>query len=436
MSSKVSVSSDELSDGEDNIDFRGVTLHNKYVAIKEIGSGAFSAVWLAHNIQTKEYCAIKIQNVDDIDEGESEVEILKKIRKEKSPYFNNLIEHFKYKSEKGIHICMVFELLAGSIYDVLKAEKISYENIKYIMKQLLTAVDILHRKLNIIHTDLKPENMLLVGISKKNLDVIEKCRQHQHMFKDIQKHNKRKQLKNKLDNLLSDTESGSDEDDTDSSTDTDDSDHRSDISFDDYQEVDLLSDSPDEDSDKKVVSKIDKKYVERCNIRLTDFGNCCDYKDKSNNEIQTRYYRAPEVILKTEFDEKSDIWSIGCILYELLTGKILFNPAKKRGFNRDRNHILDIQKLLGKIPDSLLNRSLKKNDFFRQDGLMKGLPTFEYYPIEKRLKDKMPKIPKDFDLLLDFIKKLFEIEPNARVSAETALAHPWLINPTLQPYNK
>ncbi len=40
--------------------------------------------------------------------------------------------------------------------------------------------------------------------------------------------------------------------------------------------------------------------------------------------VQTRSYRAPEVILGCPYDEKIDIWSIGCIIAELYTGRMMF----------------------------------------------------------------------------------------------------------------
>ena len=52
-----------------------------------------------------------------------------------------------------------------------------------------------------------------------------------------------------------------------------------------------------------------------------------NFKEKKNT-FQTRYYRSPEVILGLDFNKKIDLWSLGCKLYELVTGKILFYTCK------------------------------------------------------------------------------------------------------------
>ena len=62
----------------------------------------------------------------------------------------------------------------------------------------------------------------------------------------------------------------------------------------------------------------------KTSIRLIDFGCSC-YEGKTiYSYIQTRYYRAPEVVLNLDYDSKIDIWSLGCVLYEMCTGKVLF----------------------------------------------------------------------------------------------------------------
>lgn len=58
--------------------------------------------------------------------------------------------------------------------------------------------------------------------------------------------------------------------------------------------------------------------------KLIDLGNAVRKQVRSHSTIQTRPYRAPEVLLNCEYDEKSDIFSAGCTIFELLTGYFLF----------------------------------------------------------------------------------------------------------------
>mmetsp|Transcript_45887 Transcript_45887/g.33647 ORF Transcript_45887/g.33647 Transcript_45887/m.33647 type:complete len:109 (-) Transcript_45887:677-1003(-) len=60
-------------------------------------------------------------------------------------------------------------------------------------------------------------------------------------------------------------------------------------------------------------------------VKIVDFGSCCRWEENYYTYIQSRSYRAPEVILRYEkYDGKIDVWSLGCIVSELYTGKILF----------------------------------------------------------------------------------------------------------------
>merc|ERR1712008_17371 len=62
-------------------------------------------------------------------------------------------------------------------------------------------------------------------------------------------------------------------------------------------------------------------------IKLIDFGSAVMHANgaKHSHLIQTRHYRAPEVVFKLEWSYYADIWSLGCILVELVNGKMLFN---------------------------------------------------------------------------------------------------------------
>ena len=174
MSSSDTYSSDDEYYGNNGNLFFNEILKKEYLLIKKIGYGAFSSVWLSYNYISKKFYAIKIQNSEDYDEGKLEVKILNKLQEINSNYINNLIDSFIEIKNKEKYICMVFELCVCNIYQVIRHDrnKLSIEQIKNIIKQILLAIIELH-KLGYYHTDLKPENILLKGLNPIHKNIID-----------------------------------------------------------------------------------------------------------------------------------------------------------------------------------------------------------------------------------------------------------------------
>lgn len=122
------------------------------------------------------------------------------------------------------------------------------------------------------------------------------------------------------------------------------------------------------------------------------------------------------------------MWSVACLIYELLTGEILFDPSKKRRMNRDRYHIYNMISLLGKIPDYLINSSKNKSVFYKKNGLLKNVSEIKYTPlyaiINKKLSDKNY-AKEEIYLTIDFMYKLLDYDPFKRPSPKNALDHKW-----------
>lgn len=182
------------------------------------------------------------------------------------------------------------------------------------------------------------------------------------------------------------------------------------------------------------VKLIDPQIINNINIKLSDFGNC-RHTPYNNFDIQTRYYRAPEIILEYKYNECCDMWSVGCIIYELLTGEILFDPDKTSRANSDRHHIYDMICLLGRIPDYILNQSHKKDLFFKKNGLLKYTYDVKYYSLNDLLigkfnqnKQNFPELANEIILVTDLVYKLLNYDSYKRLSPAAALKHKWFNN--------
>lgn len=417
------------SESEEFIDpiVSGLLLRNKYILIRKIGSGSFATVWLSYNIQNRTFVAIKIQNPEDIDAGEDEVELFKRMKNDPCPYLNKMLEDFIDVIEDGEYLCMVFKLMACSVYDIIKKGKYAHglpEPVaKKVMYQTLLAMDRLNTKYKQIHTDIKPENILIEGINDNNQKIIDAF--NKLNFNKFLNKSKGKKGKGKVSTKTaalaiikkmslppeSDSESESGED----------SEEDSDC---EYQFHECPKDTKkDRKCEYTDVSIIRDEFVDKnIQVKLSDFGSCCDITHDLY-DIQTRYYRSPEIILNYPYNETCDIWSMACLFYELLTGELLFDPDRYERFNRDRNHIHDMRSLLGKIPDNLINQSEKKKVFIKKNGLTKGKTDINFTPLSKRLQNKLPE--EEFPIILDLLYNMLSYDPKKRYTAKQCLAHPY-----------
>uniref|UniRef100_A0A665WW05 non-specific serine/threonine protein kinase n=1 Tax=Echeneis naucrates TaxID=173247 RepID=A0A665WW05_ECHNA len=149
----------------------GDLFNGRYHVIRKLGWGHFSTVWLAWDIQEKRFVAMKVVKSAEhyTETALDEIKLLKSVRntdpsdpsREKVV---QLLDDFKISGMNGTHVCMVFEVLG---YHLLKwIIKSNYQGlplpcVKSIIHQVLQGLDYLHTRCKIIHTDIKPENILL-----------------------------------------------------------------------------------------------------------------------------------------------------------------------------------------------------------------------------------------------------------------------------------
>lgn len=179
------------------------------------------------------------------------------------------------------------------------------------------------------------------------------------------------------------------------------------------------------------------KQQGRSGIKVIDFGSSCYEHQRIYTYIQSRFYRAPEVILGGKYGMPIDMWSLGCILAELLTGYPLL-PGEDEG-----DQLACMIEVLGMPSQGLLDQSKRAKNFINSKGqprycTVTTLPdgtTILNGGRSRRGKVRGPPGSKDMvkalkgcddPLFLDFLKRCLEWEPQSRMNPSQALRHPWL----------
>lgn len=320
----------------------------------------------------QKYVALKVQKSAQhyTEAAQDEITILKQIA-EGDPHDRGgvvkLVDHFKHTGPNGTHVCMVFEYLGDNLLTLIKAYNyrgLPLHMVKQLAKGILIGLDYLHRQLSIIHTDLKPENVLLLfpldpSKDPRNPDNAptefpgpgEKPSTPQKVLSPSLSKNQKKKAKRRAKKAGG---NGNDRDRQDAKSDPRVS------KFSDEKVVQVDSggvdatdrvrkegDVCDEEAKEAPSSAGDlaksgrssslSQDLERMDLRckIVDLGNACWTYKQFTADIQTRQYRCPEVLLGSKYSTPADMWSFACIIFELATGDVLFDPRSGDDFDRD-----------------------------------------------------------------------------------------------------
>lgn len=187
------------------------------------------------------------------------------------------------------------------------------------------------------------------------------------------------------------------------------------------------------------------KSYSRCEVKIIDLGSSCFIHDHLGSYVQSRSYRAPEVILGCQYDYRVDIWSLGCIVFELFTGNVLFQN------NSIQELLSRVLGICGPLPEEVFRTGRHVSKFFTKEKMIyqeieeeKALDNrhlseemIELIKLARKNKKKIRLlIPKKSclrarmhcnDLIfVDFVKSLLDPDKDRRPTVTEALRHPFI----------
>jgi len=350
-----------------------LVLNNKYKMVAQIGKGTFSRVIKCEDLDAKKeedrLVALKInRNVEKYQwAAKTEQEILTSIvawdRQNRSGCIH-LTASFKFCG----HQIFVFPLLGQSLYDFALSNRFipfSLPQIKQFMLQIVAAVKFMH-DCKIIFTDLKPENIVFVGSRTIRRPIA-------HMEPNLP------------------------------------------YAYRFWKE-----------------REAEKKHHDRANViqtaevpldtrlKVIDFGSAlfADRAHFNRHLVQTRHYRAPEVVLGQRWSFPIDIWSIGCIMLEFIYGRMVFNT------HDSIDHLDQMTTMIGPIPPRLIRSPSNKEirSMFHKDG---SLRLEDAKRSHVHCKNLSRYFGPDEENMYDLASKMLRWDPKNRINCAEALRHPY-----------
>ncbi|KAH8804300.1 kinase-like protein [Flagelloscypha sp. PMI_526] len=501
--------------------------NDRYTVVRKLGWGHFSTVWLAFDKVLTKHVALKIVKSAPryTETAVDEIKLLQRLIVSSSPgeggpahthpgrsHVISFLDHFRHQGPNGIHVCMVFEVLGENLLGLIKRNQnkgVPIHIVRQIAKQILLGLDYMHRCCGVIHTDLKPENVLiaienvediiegelvksagsatrLVGVPPSKgrggnrtprdpslgdsvlITGSQPLPSPSSSFSDIPWNWGMSRINPDLPADPSASSQASTSPTTSSvlfeSISRSESSASSDVAS-AVSQLSLSSQPPEELPDDPLhsvaspgaagisqgrpdaetttpstplgrpeplpISTEDTSEAnqrgEKITVKIADLGNATWVDHHFTEDIQTRQYRCPEVILGSKWGPSADIWSVACILFELLTGgDYLFDPASGNRYSKDDDHVAQIMELCGELPRSLTLNGKFSHQFFNRKGELLNISKLRYWPLNAVLSDKYLFPQEDADRLASFLDPMLRLHPDKRAKAGELIHHNWL----------
>lgn len=426
--SDASLTSDDEKEVSENVVYKWY--NNRYLCLKYLGRGTFCRVWLVYDIENNEFYAMKVQFPKYYEDSQDELKINKIINNsQRESRLIKLMDSFTY-TDGGKHTCFIYELMGGTLLDIFKAyedDNIPMNLCKKIIKELFLSLAELH-SLNIIHTDLKPEN-IMIKKKNENIDkivqtlrplnlketydkiVIDNLPEDFSEYNKIKKKKIKKRIKERSFKKLSDFVEKQ---------------------IQAINQKNEIVDITNIDVDDLVLgntAKLKDFDIENLDLKIIDFGNAESIDKRTQDEIMIRNYRPPENIMNEYYDEKADVWSVGCIIYELFTGDYLFDVDKnQKTIEKDREHLHQMYEILGKIPRNMALDCDFTEDLFDNKGRILKHKNCEYTSLKEILISDFDYCEEDALNIDIFLRKVLAYDLKERYSALDAANDLWINN--------
>jgi len=442
----------------------------RYRVTGKLGWGHFSTVWRVREEggpRAGRELALKVQKsaAHYAEAARDEIELLRQVARgwgpDRPPETLPVVlleDSFEHSGPHGRHVCMVFEKLGDNLLELIK--RFDYRGlplavVRMLTRETLRGLDFLHRELKIIHTDLKPENILLT----RPLPPLRGGRRRaagahagggppagpgqgpgggpvEGEPKGLTK-NQRKKLRRKQKKAREREQAGGAPPDAEVEPEPEPEsglEPEPEREARGAQEAELPPGNPagdsggDGEAEPRAAYTLADWVAAPGSCKIVDLGNACWTYKQFTADIQTRQYRSPEVIIGARYSTSADIWSLACMIFELVTGDLLFDPKTDAGgkYSRDEDHLALMIELVGPFPKKFALSGKRSKEFFNRDAELRRIKELNVWPLENVLADKYSFPQEEAAAFAAFLAPMLHPVPDKRIEAAEALEHPWI----------